>query len=91
MQSNHHNDPQNTSRRVLIKDVDYAICDKGEITCDFFGPGGLGIDSLGMVKDISIAGLYGGLGLAYLTQISTEVVAGDLVKGTCTFKLTNFS
>jgi hypothetical protein len=91
-QSNQFTDPDNTNRRVLIKDVDYAICDKGEITCDFFGAGSFGIDQLGMMKPISIAGLNNGpSGQAYLTQISTEVVAGDLVRGTCTFKLTNFN
>lgn len=91
--SNHYTDPGNSDRRVLIKDVDYAVQDKGEITCDFFGPGNFGWQDVGMMKNIYINGLagYGNLGNAYLTQCSTEVVAGDLVRGTCTFKLTNFN
>jgi hypothetical protein len=77
----------NFSNHVLIKkDVDYSVIDLGELSCDFFGPEGFGIDLLGTQRTLSVNGLNLSCP-AFLTAISSEVVVGELVRGSCTFKL----
>lgn len=89
MESFHNTDSDNSDRRVFIKEVDYTAVDLGEVTCDFFGPGKFDTSLIGMRRSLTIAGMSNSPSSpAYLTQMSTEVVAGDLIKGTCTFKLT---
>lgn len=81
-------DSNNTDHKLLKKEIDYSIIDLGEVTCDFFGPPGFNIDLLGTRNNLSVSGLNLSAP-AFLTGISSEVVVGELVRGTCTFKLSN--
>jgi hypothetical protein len=83
-----YQDANNTSRKFVRKSVDYAVVDLGELSCDFYGRGGFDESQVGGRNAISIDGLTAFQSQqAYLTQISTEVVAGDLIRGSCTFRL----
>lgn len=86
-------DPQNTDRKRLVKSVDYAIVDLGELSCEFYGPGGFNETLVGIKRVLSLSS-DGGVsnspsGQAVLTQISTQFAVGDLIKGSCTFKLSD--
>ena len=81
-------DPNNTDHRLVKKDIDFSVIDLGELSCDFFGPAGFGIDVLGTKNSLSVSGLNLS-SPAFLTAISHEVVVGELVRGSCTFKLSN--
>jgi hypothetical protein len=88
MQSSVFTDQFLPRRRIVSKSVDYAISDPGELSCEFYGPGGFNYTLLGQQRSLSVPGLPGGGVIpAFLTQISTQIVAGELVKGSCTFKL----
>lgn len=86
-------DPQNTNRKMLVKSVDYAIVDPGELSCEFYGPGGFNETLIGIKRHLSLASADGvsnsPSGPAVLTQISTQLAVGDLIKGSCTFKLSD--
>lgn len=85
-----HQDANNTQRKFVRKSVDYAVVDLGELSCDFYGPGGFNENQVGGRNALSIDGLAAfSSQQAYLTQISTEVVAGDLIRGSCTFRLSD--
>jgi hypothetical protein len=81
-------DPNFSNHKLMKKSVDYSVIDLGEISCDFFGPCGFDIDDLGTQRSLSVDGLNL-TSPAFLTAMSTEVVAGELVRGSCTFKLSN--
>ena len=81
-------DPANSDHKLIKKAVDFCIIDLGEVSCDFFGPAGFNIDLLGSKKELSVAGLSLS-SQAFLTAISHEVVVGELVRGSCTFRLSN--
>lgn len=81
-------DPNFSNHKLMKKSVDFAVIDLGELSCDFFGPEGFGIDLLGTQRTLSVDGLNLS-SPAFLTAISSEVVAGELVRGSCTFKLSN--
>lgn len=81
-------DPNFSDRKVVYKELEYGVVDQGEISCDFFGPGTFDQTKLGMKAQLTISGYTPAVSMpAYLTQLSTEVVAGDLIRGSCTFKL----
>lgn len=82
-------DPQNSGRKLLKKSTSFGIIDPGELTIEFYGPGGFDENAIGQKATLSIAGVDKSPSCqAILTQISTQIAAGDLVKGNCTFKLT---
>lgn len=98
MSSTIYPDSSNTSRALVRKSIDYSVVDMGELSCEFFGTGSLDETHIGCLKDLSVVGLASTDGgdvrtltaiKAYLTQVSTQIVAGDLVKGSCTFKLSD--
>jgi hypothetical protein len=84
-----YQDPQNTNRKFVRRNVDFTVVDMGELNCDFYGPGEFNESHVGLRRQLSIVGGVGNSPSceAFLTQISTEIVAGDLIKGSCTFKL----
>lgn len=81
-------DDNNTDHRLIKKEIDYSIIDLGEVSCDFFGPVGFNVDLLGTKNTLSVNGLNLN-SPAFLSAISSEVVVGELVRGSCTFKLSN--
>jgi len=77
-----------SGHKLVKKSVDYAVVDLGELTCDYFGPGGFTTDDLGTQSTLSV----GGLGLskpAFLTKIGWQASVGEYVKGNCTFRLSD--
>ena len=88
MSSTYIADPNFSNHKLIKRDVDYSVIDLGELNCEFFGPGGFNIDLLGTQRTLTVAGIDLS-SPAFLTAISSEVVAGELVRGTCTFKLSN--
>lgn len=77
------------STHVLVKKaIDFAVIDLGELSCEFFGPGGFTTDQIGSQKTLTVNGTNLSAP-AFLTGMSQEIVAGELVKGSCTFKLSN--
>lgn len=87
-QSTYVTDPNFSNHKLMKKSVDYGVIDLGEVSCDFFGPAGFNIDLLGTQRSLSVSGLSLS-SPAFLTAISHEVVVGELVRGSCTFKLSN--
>jgi len=81
-------DPNFSQHKLVKKSVDYAVIDLGELSCEYFGPTGFGTDLLGTQNTLSVDGLALS-SQAFLTAISAEVVVGELVRGSCTFKLSN--
>jgi hypothetical protein len=79
-------DPNFSTHKLIKKSVDYAVIDLGELSCEYFGPTGFGTDLLGTQATLSVNEL-GLNSQAFLTAISAEVVVGELVRGSCTFKL----
>ena len=83
-------DPSNTKHKIVLKDYDYAVKEPGELSIEFFGP----------APDHTFVGLRNLITFtgsattpikslnAFLTQSATQFVAGELVKGSCTFRLT---
>lgn len=95
-------DPQNTNRRVVRKSVDYAVLDYGSVTVDFFAkPSGLfslqdTSDYIGRKNVLTITrpAEQGVPSISYshnafLTSFSFQAATGELVRGTCTFKLSD--
>lgn len=83
-------DPDNTDRKYIVRSVDYAVVDPGELSCEFYGPGGFNENFLGIKRVLSLTGLTTGPSTqAVLTQISTQLAVGDLIKGSCTFRLSD--
>ena len=91
-------DGANTGNKVVIREIDYGLIDLGEIQVEFFGPAGAA-SWLGMKRQVSFQGggtdstpkLNSGTRTTYgiVTNLSTQIVAGDLVKGTLTLRLSN--
>jgi hypothetical protein len=81
-------DPNFSQHKLVKKSVDYAVIDLGELSCEYLGPTGFGTDLLGTKNTLSVDGLALS-SQAFLTAISAEVVVGELVRGSCTFKLSN--
>ena len=83
-------DPHNTKHKVVMKDIDFGVRDAGELSIEFFGPAP-DHTFVGFRNKITVTGAattpiksFD----AFLSQSATQIVAGELVKGTCTFKLT---
>ena len=92
-------DNANTGNKVVIREVDYGVIDLGEIQVEFFGPSATA-GWLGMKRQVSIVGggagatpqlntTFGKVTYGIVTNVSTQIVAGDLVKGTLTLRLSN--
>lgn len=89
MDSEMFTDPQNSTRKLLKKSTTFGIIDPGELTIEFFGPGGFNENAIGQKALLSVVGVDNSPSCqAILTQISTQVAAGELLKGNCTFRLT---
>lgn len=86
-------DPNNTTHKLVKKSVDYGVIDMGELSCEFYGPGEFNESLVGTRRSLTVGGAVSATFSsvqAYLTQVSTQIAAGDLVKGSCTFKLSEF-
>lgn len=84
-------DPENSSRKMVHKSVEYGVIDHGELTVEFFGPGRFGPTSIGQKKMLTVAGLDNAPSgiFAFLTSLSVQGKAGELITGTCTFRLSH--
>lgn len=84
-------DPAYTDRKVLKKRVEFGVVDLGELSVEFFGPGGFDDTYVGMKKILNVTGNNVStfpLGVpAYLVAISVQAAAGEMVRGNCTFRL----
>ena len=103
------NDPNNTNRKLIKKSVEFGVIDHGELSVEFFGPGGFNDTHIGTKRTLSLSGsgtgfsvAPGGIGIigsavengpngveAFLTACSVQASAGELVRGTCTFRLSD--
>jgi hypothetical protein len=81
-------DPNFSNHKLIKKDIDFSVIDLGELSCDFFGPGEFNTSLLGTQRNLTVTAL-GMSAPAFLTAMSSEVVVGELVRGSCTFKLSN--
>jgi hypothetical protein len=82
-------DPNNTNNKRSVKEVEYGLIDPGEVQCEFVGPSTFNLSSIGCKAPMSITGLSNAPSQqAYLTNISIQAKAGELVTGSCTFRLT---
>lgn len=83
-------DPNNSKHKIVLKDYDYGAKEAGELSIEFFGPAPdhtfVGLRNLVTVTGSATTPIKSFN--AFLTQSATQIVAGELVKGTCTFKLT---
>lgn len=82
-------DSQNTQHKLVKKSFDCCEIDLGELTCEFYGPGGFDERLVGCKRDLTVTNVSHAPSAtkAFLTRISTQIAAGDLIKGNCTFKL----
>lgn len=77
-----------STHKLVMKSVDYSVVDLGELTCEFFGPGGFTTYQIGTQKLLTV----GGTNLsrpAFLTRIGYQISVGEYVKGSCTFRLSD--
>lgn len=84
-------DTENTDRPPrLMKEVEYTIVDPGELQCEFIGPGDFGDEAPGLMKTLAVTGLTNcNGGRAILKSMSVQAKAGELITGSCTFRLTS--
>lgn len=82
-------DNNNTENRRLVRDVQYGIVDYGEVQCEFIGPSTFDESKVGTKNNLTISGLdVAPSGIpAYLKSLSIQAKAGELVSGSCTFRL----
>lgn len=87
-------DPLNTQHKLVMKSVDYSIVDIGELSCEYLGPGQFNTTLVGTKRPltISIAGQagFGWSAQAFLTRNEHQMQAGDLVRGSCSFRFSKF-
>lgn len=88
MNSNYVTDPNFSRHKMMKKVVDFGVIDLGELSCDFFGPGGFNSRLIGTQRTLSVSEL-GMSSPAFLTAMSSEVVVGEFVRGSCTFRLSD--
>lgn len=82
-------DPNNSSNKRAVKEVEYGLIDPGELQCEFVGPSTFNVSSIGCKNLITVMGLSNAPSQqAYLTNMSIQAKAGELVTGSCTFRLT---
>jgi hypothetical protein len=93
MESTVLTDKSNSNRRVVKKSVEFAVVDLGEVNIEFVGPGGFNDSYIGMKSQLSITGSAAAnfpMGQqAFLTALSVQASAGELVRGNCTFRLSD--
>jgi hypothetical protein len=92
MESKTQDDKNNTNRRVVRKSVEFAVVDLGEVNMEFVGPGGFNDSYIGMKSQLSITGSAAAnfpTQQAFLTALSVQASAGELVRGNCTFRLSD--
>jgi hypothetical protein len=93
MESTTQTDKNNSNRMVVRKSVEFAVVDLGEVSMEFVGPGGFNDTFIGMKSQISISGSAAANfptgKQAFLTALSVQASAGELVRGNCTFRLSD--
>lgn len=92
MESKTQDDKNNTNRKVVRKSVEFAVVDLGEVNMEFVGPGGFNDTFIGMKSQLSITGSAAAnfpTQQAFLTALSVQASAGELVRGNCTFRLSD--
>jgi hypothetical protein len=90
MESTVQTDKNNSNRRVVRKSVEFAVVDLGEVNIEFVGPGGFNDTFIGMKSELSITGAANfPVHQAFLTALSVQASAGELVRGNCTFRLSD--
>lgn len=84
-------DKANNKRKIVHRAVDFAVADSGEVTVEYVGPGGFADEHIGSKNALSITGLANAPTgkKAFLTSNSVTAVAGELIKGTCTFRVSS--
>lgn len=87
-------DPLNSQHKLVAKSVDYSIIDIGELSCEYLGPGQFNTTLIGSKRPltITIAGstAFSWISQAFLTRNDHQMQAGDLVRGSCTFRFSRF-
>jgi hypothetical protein len=90
-------DPEWSTRKLIKKSVDFAVVDKGEVSCDFFAQtADLGAlhhaeSYVGIRKVLTLAmgSTFVVTHNAFLTNFQYQLGVGDNIRGNCTFKLTD--
>jgi hypothetical protein len=84
-------DAANSDNRRVVKEVEYSVIDPGEVECDFVGPSTFDESWVGNRRLLTISGLDNAPSgvQAYLTNLSIQARAGELVTGSCTFRLSS--
>lgn len=87
MSSTVSQDPGNTSKKMIQRQLDHSVKSFGKITCEFFGPA-LPPSLIGTTKLLAISdGNFPTSWQATCEEINAEATVGDLVKGTVVFRL----
>lgn len=86
-------DQQNTDHAMVVKSIDYAVIDPGEVGVSFQATTDILslLDYVGAKRTLSFSSEDGSFGVSYgafLTQISFDAKLGEFITGSCTFKLT---
>jgi hypothetical protein len=93
MESTTQTDRKNSKRMVVRKSVEFAVVDLGEVSMEFVGPGGFNDTFIGMKSKLAITGSaaanFPNDVQAFLTALSVQASAGELVRGNCTFRLSD--
>jgi len=95
-------DPRNTQRKMIWKEVDSCLADPGEVSVDFWAvaadlyslPDAIGYKKLLTVKELDQYGAdTGNILLSYqciLTKVDLDASVGEYVRGSVTFKLSGY-
>lgn len=87
-------DPLNSQHKLVAKSVDYSIIDIGELSCEYLGPGQFNTTLVGTKRPLTISIArqtgFSWSSQAFLTRNDHQMQAGDLVRGSCTFKFSRF-
>lgn len=87
-------DKKNTGRFLIKKRVDFGVIDPGELTIEFVGPPSLNESQIGLKDTLRVSAAKGLDNCpdnvkAILTSVSAQAQAGELVRGSATFRLTD--
>jgi|688.fasta_scaffold146903_4 hypothetical protein len=93
-------DPNWSTRRVVVKSTEYGVVDPGEVQLEFVANAAVMLlrDHVGYKRLLSLSNspAPGGVGPvnvsvnAILSQFSIQSQVGEVVRGNCTFRLTEF-
>ena len=85
----YYGDPNNTDHKMVVKEIDFGMIELGEVQCEFFGASTFSESHIGTRAAISITNMANAPGgtQAYLTSLSINAKAGELISGSCTFKV----